>query len=134
MSKEIDELLVKARAEGNTDLADAIEALEFLGDEATVNNQEYKDLVDLVKMVQDDKKPADKKPADKKPADKKPADKKPADKKPADKKPADKKPEKLKRLSMVGIRMIGSFWYSESDKYQKRFSTADECAKHFNSK
>lgn len=37
------------------------------------------------------------------------------------------------RLNYAGVKQVGSFWYSSKDNYTKSFSTADECAKHFNS-
>ena len=39
---------------------------------------------------------------------------------------------KPKKLSYAGVRMIGSKWYCKQDNYKQGFSTADECAKHFN--
>lgn len=35
-------------------------------------------------------------------------------------------------VSMAGIRMIGNQWHHKSDSYKKGFSTAQECAEHFN--
>lgn len=45
----------------NVELKDSIEALQFLGDEANGNSQEYKDLKGLVKTLQDTQKPTHKK-------------------------------------------------------------------------
>ncbi len=36
------------------------------------------------------------------------------------------------RLNYVGVKQVGSFWFSSKDNYSKAFNTADECAKHFN--
>ena len=52
MSKKTDELLQKAKSLNNPELADAIEALEFLGEEATANHQEYKDLAELFEVAE----------------------------------------------------------------------------------
>ena len=38
----------------------------------------------------------------------------------------------MPRLSYVGIKQIGSYWFSKKDNYRKKFDTADECSKHFN--
>ena len=46
---------------------------------------------------------------------------------------AEKALEAPTRLNYVGVKQIGSFWYSVKDKCTKSFATADECAKHFNS-
>jgi len=40
--------------------------------------------------------------------------------------------KKTKKLNYIGIKQIGSLWYSSKDNYKKSFSTADECAEHFN--
>ena len=44
MSKKTDDLLAKAKSLNDDRLTDAIEALDFLGSEATANHQEFKDL------------------------------------------------------------------------------------------
>lgn len=44
MSKKTDDLLAKAKSLNDDSLTDAIEALDFLGSEATANHQEFKDL------------------------------------------------------------------------------------------
>ena len=38
----------------------------------------------------------------------------------------------MPRLSYVGIKQIGSYWFSKKDNYLKNFDTADECSRHFN--
>jgi hypothetical protein len=40
--------------------------------------------------------------------------------------------KKEKAPGMAGIRMIGNQWHHKSDSYKKGFSTAQECAEHFN--
>lgn len=130
MSEKTKSILVEAKAMNSPDLADAIEALEFLKDEATANNQEYKDLVDLVGMVKTDK--ANTRQSAVKPDAKDESSSKPDGANDGDESGEDGKPTKEKKLNYGGIRMIGSFFYSKKDHYQKGFSTADECAKHYN--
>lgn len=48
MSKKTDDLLAKAKSMNDESLTDAIEALDFLGGEATANHQEFKDLEALM--------------------------------------------------------------------------------------
>lgn len=54
MSKKTDDLLAKAKSMNDESLTDAIEALDFLGDEATANHQEFKDLEKLMKGKDDE--------------------------------------------------------------------------------
>ena len=54
MSKKTDDLLAKAKSLDDGSLTDAIEALEFLGDEATANHQEFKDLEALVEKKENE--------------------------------------------------------------------------------
>jgi len=46
---------------------------------------------------------------------------------------AKKKEEpKLKKLRFLGIKNIGSLWYSSKDDYRKSFNSANACAEYFN--
>ena len=54
MRKKTDDLLAKAKSMNDASLTDAIEALEFLGDEATANHQESKDLEALVEKMENE--------------------------------------------------------------------------------
>lgn len=101
----------------NVELKDSIEALQFLGDEANGNSQEYKDLKGLVKTLQDTQKPTQDKSTQKK-----------------DDVEDTQKPTHKKRLNYAGVKQIGGLWYCSKDNYKKQFATADECAIHFNSK
>ena len=114
MNKKIEEILNKAKAMNNPDLADAIEALEFLGGGATDNNQEYNYLVEMVAMVEDDKPNSTKTKTTTKPKTKTTT---------KQKTPAEK---------YKGVKRIGAFWFNSKDRYRKKFITADECADHFN--
>lgn len=142
MSNKTQELLSQAKEMNNPDLADAIEALEFLKGEATANHQEYQILVDLVEMAKvdkgslkkDGKNTIDPDAKDGSDDDKDQDDTKLDDADDADGSDNSKKEEPKPKLSYAGIKMIGSFWYSKADNYNKRFSTADECAEYHNSK
>ena len=122
MNKKIEEILNKAKAMNNPDLADAIEALEFLGGGATDNNQEYNDLVEMVAMVEDDKPNSTKTKTTTKPKTK------------TTTKPKTKTTTKQKTPAekYKGVKRIGAFWFNSKDRYRKKFITADECADHFN--
>ena len=87
----------------DAELKDSIEALEFLGEEANGKSKEYRDLKDVVERVEATQG--------------------------IGKVP---KQPKQKRLNYVGIKQIGSLWYSKKDNYSKPFATADECAEHYN--
>ena len=92
----------------DAELKDSIEALEYLGEDADGKSQEYKDLKDVVERIEATLSKKTELPTAK-----------------------DPKP-KAKRLNYIGIKQIGSLWYSVKDKYSKPFATADECAKHYN--
>jgi len=113
-TKAVIALLATAKGLSETvndaELQDGIEALEFLGDEADGKSQEYKDLKDVVERIEATLADKVGKSTSKDPA------------------------QKAERLNYMGIKQIGSLWYSAKDKYSKPFSTADECAEHFNSK
>lgn len=94
----------------DAELTDCIEALEFLGEDANGNAQEYKDLKEVVTKLEAEQNADDE-----------------------DDEPKDETLKKAKKLSYMGIKQIGNLWYSSKDKYKKSFATADECAKHFNS-
>lgn len=96
----------------NAELNASIEALEKEED-ANGNTQEHKDLKDLLEAIEAQ---ADESGANGANGG-------------ADE---DAKKEKSKKYNYDGVRMVGSKWYCDKDKYKKCFSTADECAEHFN--
>lgn len=121
-SKVVVDLLATAKAlteeNENAELTDCIEALEFLGEDTDGRTQEYKDLKEVVEKLggtNDDEDNDEQNDNDKK-----------------DKTPLETKSKVKKKLNYAGIKQVGSLWYSSKDKYFKSFSTADECAIHFN--
>jgi len=117
MTKAVTDLLTVAVAlatvTGDAELQDAIEAVEFLGDEANGKSQEYKDLkakVEELEAIENAKEPTP----------------------PTSTTQDTKNVAPVKTKNYMGIKMIGNRWYSMKDKYKKAFETADECADHFN--
>jgi len=96
------------------ELKDAIEALEYLGDDADGRSQEYKDLKEIVaKLKEDDGAVGDAGANNGEGA-----------------KVEAKKEEPKQKLKYTGVKQIGSLWYCKKDKYTKPFTTADECARY----
>jgi DNA-binding protein H-NS len=92
----------------NSELQDAIEALEALGDDAKGSMQEYKDLKAIYDNLKNTGKGTESEAKLEKPKAERP------------------------KLKYKDIKFIGSTWRHKSDGYQKGFSTADECAEYFN--
>ncbi len=160
MSKKTDDLLAKAKSLDDGSLTDAIEALEFLGDEATANHQEFKELEALVKRKeneptteptteQDTAKTSDaaaeavEKVAKIAEEAKDAANKAALAEKAVDatiKEELEKGEEAIDpvfardktNLKYADIKMIGNMFYSKKDNYTVGFATADECAAYFN--
>lgn len=111
-TKVVKELIATANSllekVNDAELKDSIEALEFLGEDANGNSQEYKDLKEVVERI------------------------KATLEKNTNNKTVEVSKKKAKRLNYAGIKQIGSLWYSIKDNYRKPFSTADECAEYFN--
>ena len=110
----------------NAELNASIEALKAQED-ANGNTQEYKDLKDLLDAI-DAQANAGTDTGATPPADNGATQTPPA---PTVDAQADA-PAEPKKYSYAGVRMIGSKWYCDKDKYKKGFSTANECAEHFN--
>ena len=108
MTQTVINLIEKAKAipnyEDNTEVVDAVEKLEALGDDAKGSTNEYKELNALLEDVVDTEPKAK----------------------------AKAKEEPKKKLNVKGIKMIGRKHYHESDNYAKGFDTVEECAKHYN--
>lgn len=144
MSKATEELLAKAEALKHVGLSGAIEALKFLGDDATGNNQEYKDLKALVEKVEageelptgdgdgsdgiggansDGGSASGSDGGDNGGADN-------ADKKEVK---TDENGDVVGGAAMryAGIKLIGALWYSQKDNYAKGHASADECADYY---
>lgn len=107
-SKAVENLLVMALAiyavDGNEILGKAIEALEAKED-VTHTSTEYKELKAIVDELDGD----------------------------GEKDTKGTPSQKVeKKISMAGVKMIGSKYYHKNDGYKKSFGTAKECAKHFN--
>ena len=146
MSKVTQELLAKAEALNHVGLSGAIEALKFLGDDATGNNQEYKDLKALVEKVEageelptgdgdgsgDGSDGAGDNAGDG--GDTSGADGAGDGNADAAKKvKADENGDVVGNSAMryAGIKLIGALWYSQKDNYAKGHATADECADYY---
>ena len=122
----------------NAELNASIEALKAQED-ANGNTQEYKDLKDLLDAI-DAQANAGTDTGATPPADngatQNGADAgTPTETPPAPTPTVDAQadaPAEPKKYSYAGVRMIGSKWYCDKDKYKKGFSTANECAEHFN--
>ena len=97
----------KARELEDESLAEAILALEALGNTAGVRDEEYKNLLNKVNtlIAKGDEVVENKKVVE---------------------------INKPKTLNYAGVKMIGFLYYSSKDKYATGFATADECAQHFN--
>lgn len=108
-----------AETNKDVDLADGIEMLEALGDDAKGNTQEYKDLKEVIENIENGLNGDGSEIEDKE-----------------DK--AILKEEanvaKKKKYNLFGIKQIGSLWYSEKDNYRTGFKTVEECAIKHNSK
>lgn len=142
MSKKTDDLLAKAKSLDDGSLTDAIEALEFLGDEATANHQEFKDLEALVKRKEneptteptakeDTVKASDTAAETTEKVAKIAEETKDAANKAALAEKAVDARDKT-NLKYADIKMIGNMFYSKKDNYTVGFATADECAAYFN--
>lgn len=121
----------------NAELKDCIEALEFLGEDAKGNTQEYKDLKEVVEKIEAEL--ADKTDGnddvdntDTNNDDTGADDEDTQDDEADDAKVDTQKAVKKKRLNYAGVKQIGGMWYCKKDNYKKGFSTANECAEHFN--
>lgn len=146
MSKTTQDLLDKAKSLNDERLTDAIEALEFLGEEATANHQEYKDLKYLVENGENAVLAVDANTTDKEVSEAEAqAEEKIASQNNIPEKDVSLEPNSLSAmpvdpvrtrrpqgLKYAGIKMIGNMFYSRKDNYTVGFATADECAEHFN--
>lgn len=138
MNKAVETLLATAVAlletnGENTELVTGIEELKALGENAKHTHGEYRALKDVVDAIEvngagdtqtDEEKQAlidAQAKADEEARAQEEADKK-----------AKADAQEKKPLSMAGIRMIGNQWHHKSDNYKKGFTTAQECAEHFN--
>jgi hypothetical protein len=140
MNKAVQTLLATAVAlfatnGENAELKAGIDALETLGENAKHTHNEYKALKDVVDAIEiagagtgdtqtDEEKQALIDAQAKADEDAKLQAQADAQAK------LDKKAKAP--VSMAGIRMIGNQWHHKSDSYKKGFSTAQECAEHFN--
>lgn len=113
----------------NAELSASVAKLEAIED-ANGNTQEYKDLKVFVEQLQAEKAKIEDDAKKEKDAQKVIDDKKAQDELDAQK--TSKKVEKTEKPNYAGVRMVGSKWYCKKDNYKQGFSTADECAEHFN--
>mgnify|MGYP003957552879 CR=1 FL=1 len=127
-----------ALAETNNDveLADGIEMLEALGDDAKGNTQEYKDLKEVVENIENglNGDGSEIEDEDEKARLEAEAQEKARLEAEADGAKNEKKSKKAKKYNLFGIKQIGGLWYSEKDAYKTGFKTVEECAIKHNSK
>lgn len=142
MSKVTQELLAIAEALNHVGLSGAIEALKFLGDDATGNHQEYKNLKALVEKVEageelptgggDGSDGAGDNAGDG--GDTSNVDGAgDGDADAAEEVKVDESGDVVGNNAMryAGIKLIGALWYSQRDNYAKGHATADECADYY---
>lgn len=108
-----------AKTNNDVDLADGIEMLEALGEDAKGNTQEYKDLKEVVENIENGLNGDGSEIEDKEDKAKIKAETNVSEK---------------KKYNLFGIKQIGSLWYSEKDNYKTGFKTVEECATKHNSK
>lgn len=137
MTKAVQDLLNKAneldQKVDNPELKECIEALEYLGDDAKGTSQEYKDLKEIVEKIEaelDGDEEQEQKPYTAGDTQGDEGDTQGGDGDEEEK--TEEKPKPKRKLKYVGIKQIGSMWYSIKDNYKTGFATADECAEHFN--
>ncbi len=135
MTQAVKDLIATATALAiyatSDELKGAVSALEALGDEAKGSTNEYKELKALVEKADGEKSKEAK--AEEARLKEEAEAKAKADAEAKAKADAEAKAEKpKKKLKYKGIRQMGALWYSIEDNYTKSFSTADECAEHFN--
>ena len=111
MDKSVSWMIGKAKSLNRDDLKDAIDALEALGEDATGDSGEYKQLSNMV-----DTQPAPVKKSVK----------------PKETTKVSKGEKKLSKPNMAGITMIGSLFYSGKDNYKAGFSDPIEAARYHN--
>lgn len=115
-----------AKTNNDVDLADGIEMLEALGEDADGRTQEYKDLKEVVSNIENGLNGDGSEIEDEEEKARLEAEANGA-------KNETVQTEK-KKYNLFGIKEIGSLWYSEKDNYKTGFKTVEECAIKHNSK
>ena len=125
-----------AKTNNDVDLADGIEMLEALGEDADGRTQEYKDLKEVVSNIENGLNGDGSEIEDEEEKERLEAEAQEKARLEAEANGAKNETVQTekKKYNLFGIKQIGSLWYSEKDNYKTGFKTVEECAIKHNSK